>query len=426
MRWTLAIILGAIVGSGCASTTHEFATPLSQTYVAPAPVGPAGEPQRPEPLVDPPRFDLPYALILDPARPLDGPRSVGTASNGRIVDAVRLPLDGELLFVLPSHRPRHAYFATRELAQTLLAAASRVDAAYPGSRLAMGDASLAAGGDIAGHASHEAGRDIDLPFYMQTQDGERVETPAFVRFNRNLRGAGFLFDVERNWLLVKGLIEESGGTLEWLFVSRPIARALVDHARQIGEPEAVIEYAEAVLWEPSDSSPHADHFHVRLFCTVRDRLEGCVNYGPEWEFAVHGREAHQARVDELLRALHDPDHQRRVAAIDFLLRIAARSAGEPLAEALPDQPPAVQLEILAALRAFRPRGVGRQLASLIATTDDDVVRAAAMETVAAYTARGPVRELVALLPADPSSPELRRGVARAYVLVGDYWRRVEE
>ena len=64
--------------------------------------------------------DLPYGVILDSRRPLPGSRSTGTASNGRLFDAVALPLDGEYVLVLPSHHFREANFATEELAELLL------------------------------------------------------------------------------------------------------------------------------------------------------------------------------------------------------------------------------------------------------------------------------------------------------------------
>ncbi len=59
-----------------------------------------------------------------------------------------------------------------------------------------------------------------------------------------------------------------------------LRRALLDHAAASGASAEVLRRARAVLKQPSDSSPHAEHFHVRLFCGADERLQGCLDAPP--------------------------------------------------------------------------------------------------------------------------------------------------
>ena len=40
---------------------------------------------------------------------------------------------------------------------------------------------------------------------------------------------------------------------------------------------------------PKNSSPHANHFHVRIFCNQGDLQYGCKDMGPEWEWVEEAR-----------------------------------------------------------------------------------------------------------------------------------------
>src|SRR5262249_58617193 len=68
----------------------------------------------------------------------------------------------------------------------------------------------------------------------------------------------------RNGLLVRGLLEHRAATVERLCTAEPLKSLLVDWARARGEPAWLIEKAEFVLGQPSDSTPHDDHMHVRV------------------------------------------------------------------------------------------------------------------------------------------------------------------
>jgi penicillin-insensitive murein endopeptidase len=96
-----------------------------------------------------------------------------------------------------------------------------------------------------------------------------------------IEGVGRLyFDTERNWHLVRTLLEDSYADVQFLFISRPLRQMLLDYARAMAEPQEIIERAEAMLVQPGDSAPHDDHLHVRIYCSASDRVLGCYDRGP--------------------------------------------------------------------------------------------------------------------------------------------------
>jgi murein endopeptidase/HEAT repeat protein len=375
------------------------------------------------PLRVPELVDLPGADVLNPARPVRGTLSLGTASAGELRNAREVPRDGDNLYVLRSHWPREAHYGTDELADLLERVGVRVAAEFPGSRLPLADLSLRHGGEIRNHASHEGGRDVDILFFLSDPQGAPVETTGFVIFpGRDLEVNGRVFDVARNWAVVRALLEESD-EIQWVFVSRGLREVLLEHAALIAEPEHIVARARDVLWQPSDSSPHDDHFHVRLFCSRDDRLEGCLNYGPEWTWAERHDRRHALRVAELVAtATSAPDRDARLAAIDRLALIDGRDAGLPLARSLALQEPAVQVRILEILRDFRTAGVGREVVGLAFAAAPPAVRAAVLETAEAYPLPDAADMLVRLASGEGASGWIdaeHRAAGRALLRIHD-------
>ncbi|MBN1945378.1 MAG: penicillin-insensitive murein endopeptidase [Bradymonadales bacterium] len=358
-----------------------------------------------EPIEPPPLFDIPYHDILNPARPVQGSRSYGSVSGGILVNSRPLPLDGEACYVLRSHVRRNAHWATDEMLELVERTARRLAERFEGTRLAIGDASLPEGGDIRRHHSHNSGRDIDFAFFIRDRRGRLLNPTGLVRFGASGQTGSQLFDVERNWYLVRTLLVESKGQVQWIFVSRPLIQLMLDHARSIGEPEELIAMAQQVMHQPSDSSPHDDHFHVRLYCSRQDLLEGCLNSAPRWPWASLYEERHQARVEELLSGLAAEEPPGQIQLIDFLVQIDGRSAISPLVALLPDRPAEVQLAILAACRQLRASGVGREVIALYHTSSDPTVRAAALQT-AVTLPFAEAADLLAELLADEEPTEL--------------------
>jgi penicillin-insensitive murein DD-endopeptidase len=208
---------------------------------------------------------------------------------GVLTDAVEL---GESGTGYRRYRPRgEFYWGTPELVSMLQDAAARVAEASPGSPpLIVGDLSARRGGRIERHQSHRTGRDVDLLFYVTTPAGAALASPGFVKFGQDGLGETgsrppFLrFDVARNWLLVKALLTSPAASVQRIYVARPLEALLTDYARARETDLALLVRAELVLAQPSDSSPHDDHFHLRIACTPERAVAGCDGGGPQWEW----------------------------------------------------------------------------------------------------------------------------------------------
>ena len=166
-------------------------------------------------------------------------------------------------------------------------AAAKVGRERPGSTLTVGDLSARHGGKISSHSSHRSGRDADLLLYMTTLEGAPVTSSGFVHVgtdglawdegdNRFLR-----FDVAREWLLVKALVEDPESRVQWLFVSKPVEAMLIEWARARGESGDTLVRAMDTLLQPAPpAQSHDDHVHVRIACDPDEVAAGCEPTGP--------------------------------------------------------------------------------------------------------------------------------------------------
>jgi penicillin-insensitive murein endopeptidase len=226
--------------------------------------------------------------------------SVGRTIDGYLRHAAVLPPTGDGYEVPARWRPRERRFATDELVRLVKRVARRVRQRHPGSVLGVADMSQRGGGPIRAHYTHASGRDVDLLYYATDVDGKPARPRAMTRFNQNGHGLAPLlvadrepdtptrtrsarlrrFDVARNWALVKTLALDESGLVEWIFIARHLSWRLTRYARRTGEPEWLIERAAWLMCQPSNSTPHANHMHVRVFCTEADRALGCRNRVP--------------------------------------------------------------------------------------------------------------------------------------------------
>jgi penicillin-insensitive murein endopeptidase len=213
--------------------------------------------------------------------------SYGYTNNGRLIDAAHLVRFGEGYEIPPLWAARGLNWATDEMVGLLVRTGRRVRADEAGVTLYIADMSPRYGGPSAWHHSHQTGRDADLLFFALDGNGRRVgPTPGMFPFGRYgttqpIPGMGVLyFDVERNWRLVRALLEDQGSDVQFLFVANHLRDLMLAWARAIGEPADAIERAEAMLVQPGDSAPHDDHLHVRIYCPPSDRALGCRERGP--------------------------------------------------------------------------------------------------------------------------------------------------
>jgi penicillin-insensitive murein DD-endopeptidase len=144
----------------------------------------------------------------------------------------------------------------------------------PGSSMLVGDLSSKPGGPLAGHRSHQSGRDADVGFFAIDRSGKRVNPERFVHFGKDgkaLDGSGVLFDDWRNWLLVQSWVRDQRAGLSHIFVSAGLRLRLLRFAQSRPAFRAQVPEVAALLKQPEDSSPHDDHFHVRIACPARQQ-----------------------------------------------------------------------------------------------------------------------------------------------------------
>ena len=253
--------------------------------------------------------------------------TVGVPNRGVLTESAELPVRGP---GFTRYRPQSShYFGRPRLVHALEEAAASVLRLAPGGApLSIGDLSAKTGGRIPGHDSHRSGRDVDLLFMVTTPAGASVPSPGFVRFE----GDGLArvdnspdyvrIDVDREWLLLRSLLTSPEIGVQFMFVCHELEALLIDHARALGEPDALVWQAETVMLEPSDSLRHDDHVHLRIACSPEEAVSGCSGGGPRWQWLPAYEPVHrlQARDWEEI-AKDDP------------FDLIERSKGEALQEA---------------------------------------------------------------------------------------------
>lgn len=206
----------------------------------------AGDEIGPEPELDAPHDAAPVAVSL----------SIGTPDAGLLLNPVAMP---ESAF-WTIRNPVETY-GTQETIDYLQRAIESVQRQFPDSpRLVVGDISRRDGGRLNRHKSHQSGRDVDLGLYYAA--GEAGDF-------RNATAK--TLDVPRTWALVRALVTETD--VERIFLDRGLIRALLAHAREIGEDPAWLDELigrhrkgmDAIL---QHERRHQNHLHVRFFNPV--------------------------------------------------------------------------------------------------------------------------------------------------------------
>lgn len=211
--------------------------------------------------------------------------SWGQANGGGITSPARLPDEGDGYRVPSTWRDRGLRYGTDELIDTIIAAGRKVEAEWPGSRVTVADLSPERGGASQWHRSHQSGRDVDIVFFVTDAAGRPVDPDDMRHFDKDGESiddgdkAHEVFDTARNWSFVRALLEVTTAEVQRIFIFDPLKEMLLDHARALGEPAALIERASHVLGQPGDSARHDDHMHVRVLCAPTDHPYGCRDYG---------------------------------------------------------------------------------------------------------------------------------------------------
>lgn len=192
--------------------------------------------------------------------------SIGAPNNGKQVRAKRLRSSPTLKIKRNSLSNVYGHPA---LVLMLQRSAKDIASASPASVMLVGDLSAEHGGRIAGHRSHQSGRDADVGFYLRDAKGRQVVLDRFVKIDSNgqvIGEKGVYFDDHRNWLLVRSWLKDERAGIAHVFVAGHVRNRILAFARASKARARYYDAAKALLRQPSNSSVHDDHFHVRIRC----------------------------------------------------------------------------------------------------------------------------------------------------------------
>jgi penicillin-insensitive murein DD-endopeptidase len=235
--------------------------------------------------------------------------SLGTADQGVLTAGAEVPRGSPGLRWL---RNDDRHWGLPRFSDAIARAAGKVAAARPGATLTIGDLSARGGGPLSPHFSHRSGVDADLLFYVTTLEGAPVDSPGFVHFGadgiaRDEAHARWLrLDVEREWLLVRALVEDPEARIQWVFVSDVVHAMLVEWALARGDSLEAVRRADQIMLEPHPGGVHDDHIHVRTACSGDEMAAGCASSGPRRAWLSYDLPPPAERDEDIATALLQP------------------------------------------------------------------------------------------------------------------------
>lgn len=247
----------------------------------------------------------------------DASVSVGNATTGILVNGKPVPQEGDGWRVRGVTLSRGFHYGTDGLVGALTRAGAAVAKRWKGSQLLIGNLSRQSGGDIPPSVSHNTGRDADLGFYLCDRMGRPLPPPGddYVTFDADGVSVGrtppVYLDSPRNWAFVEALLTDPAVQVQYIFVADWLKELLLDYAIRSGADPDLIVRADQALQQPHNSSPHAEHFHLRLYCDMADRLAGCHDEGPVWPWIQRFDDVVQARIDALVDLYQSGDPAKR-------------------------------------------------------------------------------------------------------------------
>ena len=243
-------------GAGVMLCVLGLVSPYQQVPADPSkPTAPATLPTPAQPTA-PIRITLSDAeirLMAECDLPLLGSLSLGFPNGGVLVNGRQMTSSPLWHVVDPDES-----WGTAETILFVERAIQTVHELFPATAsLPIGDISYENGGRLNRHNTHQAGRDVDLGFYLKT--GENVW---------RARGTSRNLDLPRNWVLLRALLVHAD--VEAVLLDRQIQRLLYGYASSIGEDP---EWLRLVFQVPRGTGQplvrhvagHANHYHVRFY-----------------------------------------------------------------------------------------------------------------------------------------------------------------
>ncbi len=393
MRWGLVAGACALLLPACSAPERERRVP------APPPLASSAAPATvddEDPLI--PLEDLPSATDrakTREARPiarasfpfLDGEPegasvSIGDTTHGRLVNARELT-ESEALHILPRQKERDLKYGTEGLVG-LLEHAGRALYEKTKSPLWVGNLGRREGGDIEWSVSHNAGRDADVAFcYKSPSSGAPVDPPDLVQLDRSgvSKDKKLAFDVARTWIVVRSLLSFEGASVQYLFISDPLKKKLLEHAKAIKEPPSVIDMANEVLRQPGSAAAHDDHLHVRIYCSRMDAAGGCHDMGMSHRYAKRFDGERSRAVEKARALLHDKHEAHRRRALLRLGLVGDGSDLEAGKKALRDPSPFVRAAAAEMLASLGSESETSALVARFREESDSAVMAALVDAI---------------------------------------------
>ena len=308
--------------------------------------------------------------------------SIGDTTHGRLANGRELS-ESASLRILPRQKERDLRYGTEQLV-ALLSHAGTALFEKTQTPLWVGNLGRRDGGDIEWSVSHNAGRDADVAFcYRDVATGKPATPKDLVQiFQDGLsKDKTLAFDTARTWVVVKALVEFQGASLQYLFISDALKKKLLEHARAIKEPAAIIERAAELLRQPGAAAAHDDHLHVRVYCSQMDAAGGCRDQGVVHPFAKTFEAEREKAAGKARKQLADARPTRRRRA---LLRLGlvgdARDVPAGLSY-LADPAPEVRVAASELVAALGKDEHTPKLIDRFQVEDDSAVLAALVESI---------------------------------------------
>lgn len=305
--------------------------------------------------------------------------SLGRTNDGGLIAAAVLPPKGKGYTVLSHAVGRRTNYGTSELIALIDRATAVVREKYPKSMLGVGNLGFESGKKIPWSVSHQAGRDADLGMYAVTLEGKPVDAGGPMPFHNfdadglttGPGGRKVKFDVARNLALVVALAEDREARVQYIFVAAWLKEKLLAEAKRTGVKAETVGRLAELLHQPSDSNPHADHYHVRLFCTVEDRLYGCVNRGPTRAWVDPGDREHAAMAAQVAGILGMSGNDAlKVKALERLAAMVATSELDAISGALSSGSAKVRKAALATVIGLADPRAAEAIVKVLPTVQD--------------------------------------------------------
>lgn len=207
-------------------------------------------------------------------------RSIGSASRGRLQNAVRVRETPGVVLLGGGHG--HGW-GTAEMVALIARGAAALQQRAPGPRLLVGAISQQRGGRFPPHSSHQAGRDADLGYALTDEDGHAAEPDRFVELDDGGcgadRGTSYCIDPARTFLLFRALLHDPVVRVQWILVAPDIREIVLAAGRRMELEDGEYERVEIATETRGGSESHRSHFHVRIYCAPDDR-PACLDEPP--------------------------------------------------------------------------------------------------------------------------------------------------